>query len=1050
MRQTRQVDDTFVGRDHELAELARIRERAAGGRRQLVVVAGEPGIGKTWLCEHDTAAAERAGATVVWGRCWPHGGAPALWPWPGVLTELLGPDGSRLLAEDGGRQGIDPERFTRFAAVARLLAPVCVRQLTVIVLDDVHRADESALLLTRFLAHALDRVPLVLVLARRDAPASAGPAADALLDELGREATTLRPRRFDRTDVAALLAACGVDGGDTTVVSSLLAVTGGSPLHLSRAVVRGGADSAGDTVEQAVADALARLPAEVQHILELAVMLGVDATVAEIAGLADVDPPVVVAALADAARVGLIEAGSVSAAVVCHDVVRQVVLSGLGAARLLDEHARVAALLAGIGRPERVAHHALAAAARSTADADRAILACREAAAALRRGFGYEQAATLLGQAVALVEHRPEAPGRTELLIERAEAVLACGRLTEARAAFDAAAEAAEQTRDPVLLARAVLGLGGVWVHEHRDPVVRQRVLARQQAALVKLPARERSLRVRLAVRLAAEAVYEGAPVAEVLDALTQARALGDDRALAESLSLTHNALLAPEHVSTRALLAEQQIAAASRAGDGLLALFGLLWRTVDRYLLGDPEADRSLAELHQRADVLEVAAVGYTVAGMDVMRLIRAGRLDEAEAAAGRCRQRGLEVGDANAEAHYVAQLLTIRWFQGRDAELAELVCEAATAPELVRHEYGLRASMAVVLARAGRRAEAGAALQAVVDLGLDTPPQSSNWLATMLAVVEAARLLDEPAVAAQAAELLASFAELPVMVSLGVSCLGSVACVLGVASLTVGDPTSAVAHFERAVADNRRWTHRPAAAVCQAELAEALLLRARPGDLSRARELLADATTEARALGLTARAAAWASRAAALAPSTAPALRRRRGRDGWTVEVDQVRIELPDLVGLGYLSELLTHPGEDLAAVDLCDAVAVGSQQEILDRTAVEAYRRRLRELDTVVDTAEADADLAAAEQLRCERDTVRAELSRSLGLGGRVRVFTAGPERARTAVRKAIKRAVDAIGEADPALGEELRTGISTGTSCRYTPAAAAPHRWKVDRL
>lgn len=105
MRQTRQVDDTFVGRDHELAELARIRERAAGGRRQLVVVAGEPGIGKTWLCEHDTAAAERAGATVVWGRCWPHGGAPALWPWPGVLTELLGPDGSRLLAEDGAGRG---------------------------------------------------------------------------------------------------------------------------------------------------------------------------------------------------------------------------------------------------------------------------------------------------------------------------------------------------------------------------------------------------------------------------------------------------------------------------------------------------------------------------------------------------------------------------------------------------------------------------------------------------------------------------------------------------------------------------------------------------------------------------------------------------------------------------------------------------------------------------------------------------------------------------------------------------------------------------------
>jgi predicted ATPase len=74
------VVETFVGRAHELAVLAGVRTRARGGRRQLVVVTGEAGVGKTWFCEEASAAAERDGFDVVWGRCWPHGGAAPLWP----------------------------------------------------------------------------------------------------------------------------------------------------------------------------------------------------------------------------------------------------------------------------------------------------------------------------------------------------------------------------------------------------------------------------------------------------------------------------------------------------------------------------------------------------------------------------------------------------------------------------------------------------------------------------------------------------------------------------------------------------------------------------------------------------------------------------------------------------------------------------------------------------------------------------------------------------------------------------------------------------------
>ncbi|MGH3922003.1 MAG: hypothetical protein ACRDTT_03885, partial [Pseudonocardiaceae bacterium] len=88
------------------------------------------------------------------------------------------------------------------------------------------------------------------------------------------------------------------------------------------------------------------------------------------------------------------------------------------------------------------------------------------------------------------------------------------------------------------------------------------------------------------------------------------------------------------------------------------------------------------------------------------------------------------------------------------------------------------------------------------------------------------------------------------------------------------------------------------------------------------------------------------------------------------------------------------------------------------------------------------------AWAERLRLEREAITAELTHALGLGGRVRSFASSTERARIAVRKALKRALDVIAEADPGLGEELRAAISTGTTCRYTPDGRRPRRWTVE--
>lgn len=1008
---------TFVGRDHELAVLAGVLARAKDGRRQVVVVTGEAGIGKTWFCEQASLAAERDGFGVVWGRCWPHGGAAPLWPWPALLPALAGPSVAGLLAADCGHDRVDPERFARFAAVAALLAEARRDTPTMIVIDDVHQADESALLLTRFLAGTLDRLPLVLVLVRRE-------STSTLLAELQRDATTIPLRPFGFDETTALLAAHGQPAPDTDVAQTLLRVTGGSPLYLARAVERGWAGAA---VEHAIAGAIAGLPLRHRRILAFTALLGPDGVVAEIATLADQTPAEVIEALIAAAELGLAELAPDRCDL--HDLVRQVAMTELDAAELLEANARAAALLAGTGQAERVAHHALAAAVRSTADAEYAITACRAAAASLMAGYAYEQGGALLGRAVALAEHRPDLPEWAALLVERADAVLATGRLIDARAAFETATEAAELAGDPVLLARAVLGLGGVWVHEHRNAAVRKHMLARQQAALCVLPDEERALRCRLAVRLAAEAVYEGGPVEEVLSELARTRAIGDLRALAEALSLTHHSMLGPEHTDLRLPLAQEQIVVASAAGDGILTLFGLLWRTTDLYLRGSPDAERSLTELRERSTALGIATVNFIVACMDVMRLIRAGRLEEAEAAAGPCLQQGLEVGDADAIGCYGAQMIAIRWFQGRDAELADLVVDTLSSASLAANEYGFRVSVIMVLARGGRLAEARAALAPLRELGLATLPTSSTWLSAMVALVEVGWLLDDPALVAEAADLVRPFADLPVMPSLGVSCFGSAARALGRASLAAGDATTAVRYFEQAVAGNLRLGHRPATMLSQAELAEALVAQ---GDLPGARAALTEALAEARSLGLTRRVDQWTTWATRLTPSTEPILSRTQ--DGWTLSHGGTQIDLPNLTGLNYLSQLLANPGKEISATDLAGTAVVTGRQDLLDSEAMSAYRRRLEALAEAIETAE---DPITADRLQQERDTIASELAGALGLGGRMREFATSPERARTAVRKAIKRATDAITAADPILGAELQATITTGVSCCYTP-------------
>jgi len=178
----------MVGRQHELTVLVEYLETALAGDPRLMVCRGEPGIGKTRLAEELVTVATAQGVPAVWGRGIEADGAPPYWPWRQLLrataevldvgalaeTHRLTSDISRLApdlfptAEPGVDSGSAQDRFKQFDAVGRLLRHVAARTPLVIILDDVHWADQPSLLLLRHVARTLTDERLLFVVNHRD------------------------------------------------------------------------------------------------------------------------------------------------------------------------------------------------------------------------------------------------------------------------------------------------------------------------------------------------------------------------------------------------------------------------------------------------------------------------------------------------------------------------------------------------------------------------------------------------------------------------------------------------------------------------------------------------------------------------------------------------------------------------------------------------------------------------------------------------------------------------------------------------------------------
>jgi hypothetical protein len=1087
--------ERFVGRAMELRQLEAASGAAAAGRGTLVVVSGPAGIGRTRFGDELARRAEALDLRVVIGRCWPDGGAPRLWPWQPIVAELCGPEAAAALdaplphpAAHHGNGGDDEGRFRWLAGVAGVIAAACADRPTCVVVDDIHAADADALLLTRLVGRALSRVALLLVLTRRsDAPDATG-EAQRLIEDIEADAlpVVLPPLGLD--EARALLPV------DDELAGVAWRLTGGRPRALHRVAALGRPAASEDGVPAglrlAVDEAVDQLSAAAQRVLRTSAVLGAAPLVATAAEVVERSPVEVLDAVAEAQEVGLASAEGADRFAFVHPLVQGALAESLTGAERLDAHARAAHVTAVAGTdPAARARHALAAAPRSLDDARQAVAACCAAATALAGRGHHIRADELLTEAVELHDGSPLGPPSADLLLVWAWAGLARGRIGEIRNRFDRASRAAELAGDPVLAAEAALGLSGHGVGEQRTLIERTDVLERQRRALDGLPDGH-ALRGRLAARLAAEAVIDGGPAEPLHRVLDAARAAGDPRALGEVLVLCHHVSLTPVHDRERLGWADEIIRAATASGDDLLGLTGLWFRTIDLLHLGDADALPSLADLRQRAVVLGAEHVLAGAALADVLLDIRAGRLDAAEAGADRAYQRGRALGEVNAAGYLAAQRLGIAWIRGRDVDMVDHADAVAAAPEVQYAGFAFRAGAAAMTARAGQPGRARALLDDLAPDGLATVPPSSTWLVGMLAVAELAATLDDPDLARTVYDLVEPYAGRPTLGGAAILCLGSTERTLGVAARTFGDHDRAVGHLDRAIGENRRLPHRPMAAVSQADLASALVARDAPGDRARAAQLLAEAIVAGEEMALDHRVAVWHTHLASLTtpvtppspavPTTAavpgdvatasdapgsgqagvghgerPAggprhgvIRQVEGR--WVVVLDGQRVRVGDLVGMRYLSELLTRPGQVIAAVTLASRGSVPrstTSQEVLDDEARAAYAARAHELTTELAEAEAGNDIGRAERLRLEMDALVDELESATGLGRRSRTFSDPAERARTAVRKAIKRAIDVIDDANPTIAEILRTTVSTGTSCDYTPDPRAPVTWST---
>jgi class 3 adenylate cyclase/tetratricopeptide (TPR) repeat protein len=786
----------LFGRTAELERLTAALERAAGGERRLVLLGGEPGIGKTRLVAELAARAHERGALVLYGRCDEDLGIPYQ-PFVEALGHYVEHSSAQLvarqrdaqsgalsrllpqLAAGGPGQAPDPatgDRHVLFSEVGSMLATNQHPPL-VLVLDDLHWADKATLLLLKYLFHSPTPSSVLLVGTYRTTGLPADGPLQELVADLGRaeDCERMELAGLDQADIVGLTAALAGHQLAPAIVElsrSLSGGTGGNPFFLTE-ILRGLADSgdlerAGDaaagsasfqvelpgTIRETVGHRVGKLPEATQEILGTAAAIGSDFEPGLLARAAETSEDEVLDALDDAVAAGIVTEppGDGNRYSFSHGLIGHTLYERLGPGRRRRTHRRIAQALEDLcgdnieTRIAELAHHVIKGA--YSEDLPRALDYARRAGDRALAQLAPQEAESWYQRALQLADEQPDAESlRCELLIGLGTAQNQSGNAAF-RATLLEAAELARRVGDSDGLVRAALANTRGFVSA--TGVVDAERIETLEAALAAVGDSDSADRAKLLALLAAELTFAGdwdRRLALSDEALATARRLSDADTLGHVLSTRFMTIWTPEALPERDANTEEEIALAHASGDPLDRFRATHWRAVVSVEAGRLQEAAMLVERECRlADQLGQPTAQWLAAYDRATQALMHGLLDEAETWARDAGRIATESGQPEAQAFLVGQLVNIRFEQGRLGELEPTIAAQVDA------NPGIPAfRAALTLARAEGEDEVGAREVLDVDTanGFASFDHDSNWLVGLAIYAEACGRLGEEAAA-------------------------------------------------------------------------------------------------------------------------------------------------------------------------------------------------------------------------------------------------------------------------------------------------------------
>ncbi len=885
----------FVGRTGEIGQLEDLWKEAASARHQIVLVSGEPGMGKTRLAtEFAQGVHDAAGAGVLYGRADEHGTLSyqpfvealrhwaintsaedlqaSLGPHAGVLARLV-PEITIRLPEPPRIEVGELARDLLFDAVTSALSQIAASRPTLLVIDDLHWADQGSLLMFRHLARSPHRSMLMVLATHRETQPS-----DALTEmraDLGRERLFERVRLdgLGPTDTAVLVNAIQEGDWSPDLANTIHTETAGNPFlvealvhHLAEhseaieelsarsprdAIYAGGVPS---LVREAVAHRASELGPDVERVLEVASVVGREFESELLVEVSDLPADSVVAALESAVTAGLLidVPGTLDRYAFSHSLFRQTVYSDLAKARRTALHRRLAEALERRhgSDPRHVAELARHFSGAGPGSAPKALEYCVHAGAAALGAFSYEEAIEHYSQALVAIEMAASDDEnlRCEVLLALGEAEWRAGHGEPSRETFARASRIARTAGDSGARGRAALGFcADGWERFGAPDEDAEQMLA---GALEAVP-EDAALRAKLTGRLAQVVYTEEPERAEELgrEAVSVARASQDQSALAVALIGHWYAMQRPDAFEERRQLVAELLEVCDALRDRDLSLQTQTLRARNAAETGEiDELGAAITEHAKLADQSKQPGQQLHSRAYRANRALIRGRFDEVEELAAEVIELGMLAQSPGALHYSAVELIVLRWEQGRMDEVEQALREIYDRTEIPMW----RAALAVLAVECGDLATAQAELAAMVDGKSMSMPFDANWLAGMtflsLACVDT-RDIERAAVLYEALE---PYRGRIAVAGAGAACIGPVSHILGILAWVTGNRDTAVALLEEGAEQSRAAGSEPWLARANLRLGMVLAELGSDADTARSEQLFGEARSTAERLGL------------------------------------------------------------------------------------------------------------------------------------------------------------------------------------------------------